>query len=33
MGGLWVWVGGGGVSKRPGLATEEDVELQRDLFE
>ena len=32
LGVLWVWVGGG-VSSRPGLATEEDVELQRDRFE
>lgn len=35
-GGFWVWVGGqggGGVSWRLGLVTEEDVELQRDRFE
>lgn len=32
LGALWVWVGGG-VSSRLGLATEEDVELQRDRFE
>lgn len=36
LGGFWVWVGGrggGGVSWRLGLVTEEDVELQRDRFE
>lgn len=31
-GALGVWVGGG-VSCRPGLATEDDVELQRDRLE
>lgn len=35
LGGLWVWLGGagGGVSSRAGLATEEEVELQRERFE
>lgn len=36
LGRFWVWVGGqggGGVSWRLGLVTEEDVELQRDRFE
>lgn len=33
LGGFWGWVGGGGVSWRLGLVTDEDVELQRDRFE
>lgn len=33
MGALWVTGGGGGVSSRLGLVTEEDVELQRERFE
>lgn len=33
LGGFWVWAGGGGVSWRLGLVTDEEVELQRDRLE